>query len=52
MGLFTLHNCCFLFSLTFSKLELDSKSRLSVPEFSGYYCMGTGQGVPINMGIK
>ena len=39
MGLFTLHNCCFLWSLAFLKLKLDFQSRLTIPEFSGYYCI-------------
>ena len=39
MGLFTLHNCCVSSSMNFLKLKLDSKSRLTIPEFSGYYCI-------------
>ena len=38
MGLFTLKNCCVSCSLDFYKLKLDFKSRLSIYEFSGYYC--------------
>jgi len=39
MGLFTLDNCCASCSLDYLKSYLESKSRLSIPEFSGYYCM-------------
>ena len=38
MGLFTLHNCFFLWLLNFLNLKLHSQSRLTVPEFSGYHC--------------
>ena len=38
MGLFTLHNCCFSWSLDFLKLKIDSQSRLTIPELSGYHC--------------
>ena len=38
MGLITLQNCCVLWLLNFLKLKLDSQSRLTVPEFSGYHC--------------
>ena len=38
MGLFTLHNCCVSWLLNFLKLKLDSQSRLTIPEFSGYHC--------------
>ena len=38
MGLFTLHNCCVSWSLTFLKLKPDSHSRLTIPEFFGYHC--------------
>ena len=38
MGLFTLHNCCVSSSLILLKLKLDSKSRLTIPEFSNYHC--------------
>ena len=37
MGLFSLHNCCVSSSLNYLKLKLDSKSRLTIPEFSGYH---------------
>ena len=36
MGLFTLHNCCVSWLLTFLKYKLDSQSRLTIPGFSGY----------------
>ena len=39
MGLFTLLNCCFSWLLFSLKLKLDSQSRLTVPELSGYHCM-------------
>ena len=39
MGLFTLHNCCVLLSLNFLKLKLNSQSRLTNSEFSGYHCI-------------
>ena len=38
MGLFTLHNCCVSWLLNLLKLKLDSQSRLTIPEFSGYHC--------------
>ena len=38
MGLFTLHNCCILWLLNYLKLKLDSQSRLTISEFSGYHC--------------
>ena len=38
MGLFTLHNCCVSWLLNSIKLKLDSQSRLTIPEFSGYHC--------------
>ena len=41
MGLFTIHNSCYSWSLDFLKLKLDSQSRLTIPEFSGYHCMVT-----------
>ena len=41
MGLFTLHNCCVSWLLNFLKLKLDSRSRLTIPEFSGYHCNKT-----------
>ena len=39
MGLFTLHNCCASSSLDYLKSSLESKSRLPIPEFSGYLCI-------------
>ena len=39
MGLFTLHNFCVSWLLNFLKLKLDSQSRLTIPEFSGYHCI-------------
>jgi len=39
MGLFSLHNCCVSSSLNYLKLKLDSKSHLTIPEFSGYHCI-------------
>ena len=38
LGLFTLHNCCVASALNYLKLKLDSKSRLIIPEYSGYHC--------------
>ena len=38
MGLFPLHNCWVSWLLKFLKLKLDSQSRLTIPEFSGYHC--------------
>jgi len=38
MGLITLQNRSVLWLLNFLKLKLDSQSRLTVPEFSGYHC--------------
>ena len=38
MGLFKRHNCCVLSSLDLLKLKLESKSRLPIPQFSGYHC--------------
>ena len=42
MGLFQLNNSCVFCPLDFLKLYLDSKSRLPIPEFSGYYCNSKG----------
>ena len=39
MGLFTLHNCCVDLVLNELKLEFDSLSHLTIPEFSGYPCL-------------
>ena len=39
MGLFTLHNYCAASSLDYLKSYLEFKSRLSIPEFSGYHCI-------------
>ena len=38
MGLFTMHNCYVSWLLNFLKLKLDSQSRSTIPEFSGYHC--------------
>ena len=38
MGLFTLHNSCASYSLEYLKSEIESKSRLTIPKFSGYHC--------------
>ena len=38
MGLFTLHNWCNTGKLDYLKSKLEFKSRLPIPEFSGYHC--------------
>ena len=38
MGLFTMHNCCASCLLDYLKSEIKSKSRLPIPQFSGYHC--------------
>ena len=39
MGLFTLHKRCVSWLLNILKIKLDSQSRLTIPEFSGYHCI-------------
>ena len=41
MGLFTLHNCCVYCSFDYLKSQFVFKSRLLIPEFSGYHGMNT-----------
>ena len=38
MGLLTLNNGCASCSLDYFKSYLEFKSRLPIPEFSGYHC--------------
>ena len=39
MGLFALYNCCVLFIFDYLKLLFEFKSRLHIPEVSGYHCI-------------
>ena len=39
MGLFTLHNYCVPFLFDYLITYLEFKSRLPIPEFSGYHCI-------------
>ena len=36
--MFKLHNCCVACLLDKLKSELEAKSRLPIPQFSGYHC--------------
>ena len=47
MGLFTPHNCCVSCLLNFLKPKLESKSRLPIPEFSGYHRNKTDRTVDV-----
>ena len=38
-GLFALYNCCVLFIFDYLKLLFEFKSRLHIPEVSGYHCI-------------
>ena len=40
-GLFTEHNCSASCSFDYFILEFEFKSRLPIPEFSGYHCIWT-----------
>ena len=42
MDLCKKHNCCASCTLDYLKSYLESKSRLPIPEFSGYHCMFWG----------
>ena len=41
MGLFTLHNYCVPFLFDYLITYFEFKSRLPIPEFSGYHCTRT-----------
>ena len=41
MGLFTLRNRCVSCSMRNKNSQLEFKSRLPIPEFSGYHCNTT-----------